>query len=126
MIERIDEFPKLPVALPLFCVYVDGYNFYGAINHLDPEWLYGLGWCNFHKLGAELSSRTFDVPQKWFDLPSKYFICRGSRLGLSFRTGTSRSLAGGSEASVDRHPNPGKVEDAPSACCGLFPRQSPW
>ena len=110
MIERIDEFPKLPVALPLFCIYVDGYNLYGAINLPDPEWLYGLGWCNFHKLGAELVSKTFDVPQQWFDLRSKYFTAEVP--DWAFPPERARQdLAGGSETSIDRHPNPGKVED---------------
>lgn len=71
--DKFERFPKLPVAKPLFIIYVDGYNFYGAINHPEPDWLYGLGWCDFHKLGQKLVSESFLVPEGGYRLRSKYF-----------------------------------------------------
>jgi len=80
MFECFQSLPKLPIIFPpRFRIYIDGYNFYGAINHPTPEWLYGLGWCNFHELGRLLIPRTFDVPGGSFQLHSKYFTARVPR-----------------------------------------------
>ena len=55
------KFEKIRIEPPRFIVYVDGYNFYAAINHSEPRDLLRLGWCNFQKLGEKLVSLTFDL-----------------------------------------------------------------
>lgn len=70
MMGRIDEDKMLESADPIqplrlpplrFRVYIDGYNFYGAINHSDPTWLFRLGWCNYQRLGEHLVGEAFQT-----------------------------------------------------------------
>lgn len=56
------QFLRLQVEPPRFITYVDGYNFYAAINYPDPPDLLRLGWCNFAKLGQTLVARSFELP----------------------------------------------------------------
>jgi len=59
MREACDPIKHLQIARPVFFVYIDGYNFYAAINHFEPPDLLRLGWCNFKKLGQELVRLAF-------------------------------------------------------------------
>ncbi|MEO8052653.1 MAG: NYN domain-containing protein [Acidobacteriota bacterium] len=74
--EKLERFKIDP---PRFIVYIDGYNFYAAINHSEPRDLFRLGWCNFEKLSSKLVSLAFDLqgatsPQ----VVVKYFTSRVS------------------------------------------------
>jgi len=59
MRETGESIQHLPIQRPVFFVYIDGYNFYAAINHYDPPDLLRLGWCNFKTLGHELVGMVF-------------------------------------------------------------------
>jgi hypothetical protein len=74
MRETCDPLQRLRIPQPVFFVYIDGYNFYAAINHYDPPDLLRLGWCNFEKLGHELVGMVFGEGfPKFGIIHTKYF-----------------------------------------------------